>query len=110
MKGIFLDFYGTVVHEDDDILPVIYERVQAAARVECTTAEIGDFWWKAFSEMFYASHGSQFTTQRVLNVQSLTATLLHFQADGIAELLNQEQLAHWQIRGYLKIPFPFCNR
>lgn len=22
MKAIFLDFYGTVVHEDDDILPV----------------------------------------------------------------------------------------
>ncbi|PAF30864.1 hypothetical protein CHI14_15695 [Paenibacillus sp. 7516] len=27
MKAIFLDFYGTVVHEDDDILPVIYEQI-----------------------------------------------------------------------------------
>ncbi|MDK8189131.1 hypothetical protein QP794_03420 [Paenibacillus sp. UMB7766-LJ446] len=24
MKAIFLDFYGTVVHEDDDILPIIH--------------------------------------------------------------------------------------
>lgn len=109
MKAIFLDFYGIVVHEDDDILPVIYEQIQAAARVECTTAEIGDFWWKAFSEMFHASHGSQFTTQRVLNVQSLTATLRHFQADGVAELLNQEQLAHWRDPGIFEDSIPFLQ-
>ncbi|NUU79835.1 HAD family hydrolase [Paenibacillus xylanilyticus] len=109
MKAIFLDFYGTIVHEDDDILPVIYEQVQSTARVECTADEIGDYWWKAFSEMFYASHGSQFTTQRVLNVQSLAETIRHFQSDAVAALLNQEQLAHWRNPGIFEDSIPFLQ-
>ncbi|MEC0126596.1 HAD family hydrolase [Paenibacillus pabuli] len=109
MKAIFLDFYGTVVHEDDDILPMIYKKVQASAQVDCTTDEIGAYWWKAFSTLFYDSHGSQFTTQRILNVQSLAETLRHFKSDLRAESLNQEQLAHWRNPGIFADSIPFLH-
>lgn len=109
MKAIFLDFYGTVVHEDDDILPVIYKKVQASAQVECTTDEIGAYWWKAFSTLFYDSHGSQFTTQRMLNVQSLAETLRHFKSDLRADSLNQEQLAHWRNPDIFVDSIPFLQ-
>ncbi|MDN4604097.1 HAD family hydrolase [Paenibacillus sp. F6_3S_P_1C] len=109
MKAIFLDFYGTVVHEDDDILPVIYKQVQATAKVECTMDEIGAYWWKAFSALFYASHGSRFATQRMLNVQSLADTLNHFKSDLQAESLNQEQLAHWRNPSIFADSIPFLQ-
>lgn len=28
IKAIFLDFYGTLVHEDDDIIPLICKEIQ----------------------------------------------------------------------------------
>ncbi|MEN1985578.1 HAD family hydrolase [Paenibacillus hubeiensis] len=109
MDAIFLDFYGTVVHEDDHILPSIYEQVRAAAGVDCTTHDIGSYWWQAFSRMFHDSHGSRFVSQRELNVRSLAETLRHFQADLQPRELNREQLAHWRRPGIFADSIPFLE-
>ncbi|RJE90516.1 HAD family hydrolase [Paenibacillus sp. 1011MAR3C5] len=95
-KAIFLDFYGTLVHEDDDILPVIYEKIQQSASIPCSQREIGSFWWKSFSSIFSSSYGDTFQTQRWIGIESLRKTLEHFQSSGTAEELIQVQFDHWK--------------
>lgn len=57
IKAIFLDFYGTLVHEDDDIIPLICKEIQENSMEECEVSDIGRYWWKMFSSMFKNSYG-----------------------------------------------------
>lgn len=63
LKAVFLDFYRTLVHEDDDIIPIICEKIRINTDIECSNQDIGTFWWKTFSEMINNSWGSAFKTQ-----------------------------------------------
>ncbi|WP_168122359.1 HAD family hydrolase [Paenibacillus sp. HB172176] len=94
-KALFLDFYGTLVHEDDDILPVIYEQIRAKAATACSAKEIGSYWWKAFSDRFRSSYGDKFLSQREIGIQSLAETLAHFDSSCTVEELISLQFEHW---------------
>lgn len=94
-KAVFLDFYGTLVHEDDDIIPLICERIRENAKFQCTTKEIGSYWWKEFSRIFRDSYGETFQSQRALGIQSLQTTIEQYQSNCVAEELIQKQFAHW---------------
>ncbi|SFE00120.1 2-haloacid dehalogenase/putative hydrolase of the HAD superfamily [Paenibacillus catalpae] len=93
--AIFLDFYGTLVHEDDDILPPIYEQIRTRAAVACEEKEIGEHWWKTLSGLFAVSYGERFKAQRELGLQSLTETVELFRSDCSAEELIRQQFEHW---------------
>jgi FMN phosphatase YigB (HAD superfamily) len=83
-KAVFLDFYGTLVHEDDDIIPIICEKIKANTSVDCNIREIGSYWWKEFSDMFRNSQGELFQTQRMLGINSLSKTIKHFKSNCMA--------------------------
>lgn len=65
IKAFFLDFYGTVVHEDGEIIKKITDIIYNTGIVE-NKSEIGSFWWNDFQKMFTNSYGYNFETQRVL--------------------------------------------
>ncbi|GAB6926304.1 hypothetical protein JCM10914A_02870 [Paenibacillus sp. JCM 10914] len=94
-KAIFLDFYGTLVHEDDDIIPVICNRIHGNAEVECNSREIGSYWWREFSSIFKDSYGDSFQLQRDIGINSLSKTIETFKSDIVAEELIQIQFEHW---------------
>ncbi|RCW50361.1 HAD family hydrolase [Paenibacillus prosopidis] len=94
-NAIFLDFYGTLVHEDDDIIPIICEKVKSTAAQECALKDIGAFWWNEFSIMFKNSCGESFRTQRTLGIESLANTIRKFESNCDAEEIIQLQLEHW---------------
>ncbi|MCL6605335.1 MAG: HAD family hydrolase [Paenibacillus sp.] len=94
-KAIFLDFYGTLVHEDDDIIPVICEEIKSNTSVECSPREIGSHWWNEFSNIFRNSYGDSFKSQREIGLSSLTKTIKNFQSNSNAEELIKEQFKHW---------------
>lgn len=51
VKAIFIDFYGTVVHEDGVVIKAVTEEIiSTGANVE--KSEIDSFWWKEFQTMF----------------------------------------------------------
>jgi len=95
IKAVFLDFYGTLVHEDDDIIPVICENVRLNTGIECSNKDIGIFWWKTFSEMFKNSWGSTFKTQRELEMESLDKTIRFYQSKCDPKEIIQIQFEHW---------------
>lgn len=112
IKAIFLDFYGTVVHEDDEIIPVICQQIKNTSLEECSIEEIGRYWWNLFSKMFQNSYGESFDNQRNLGEQSLNMTIQHFNSSCITDDIIQEQFKHWQEPGIFddsKVFIESCN-
>lgn len=95
IRALFLDFYGTLVHEDDDIIPGLCKKIHASATLPCDIPEISAYWWKAFSDLFKQSWGETFLSQRTLGIHSLAQTIQHFQSNCKANELIQVQFEHW---------------
>lgn len=94
IKAIFCDFYGTVVHEDDEPICAITERIYQSGNAK-STKEIGIFWWQCFSELCTKAYGENFRSQRELELQSLQNTLDYFNASANAEELSRPQFEYW---------------
>lgn len=63
VKAVFLDFYGTVVHEDGEVIRQITDIICDTGQV-ADKSEIGTFWWNEFQTMYMNSYGDHFETQR----------------------------------------------
>ena len=96
IRGILLDFYGTVVHEDDAVIPLICEEICRTATVPTTAREIGRHWWMEFSPLCDRSYGDTFLPQRAAGLQSLVSTVRHFGSSANPETIIQHQFDHWQ--------------
>lgn len=94
IKAFFLDFYGTVVHEDGEIIKKITEIICDTGIAE-NKSEIGSFWWNDFQTMFTNSYGENFETQRALEQRSLEHTLAKFSSSADAEELSNYMFEHW---------------
>ena len=79
IKAVFIDFYGTVVHEDGEVIKQISQIIFDTGNVE-DKSEIGSYWWTEFQTAFTSSCGEHFKTQRELEYQSLDKTIQHFKA------------------------------
>jgi FMN phosphatase YigB (HAD superfamily) len=95
IKAIFLDFYGTVVHEDDEIILDICNQIMESSSINCTVKEVGQYWWTSFSNLFQYSYGEHFQTQRKLGLESLNQTIHHFKSNSHAEELIKVQFDFW---------------
>ena len=94
IKAIFVDFYGTLVHEDGEVVEkisqIIFDTGNAAS-----TSDVDSFWWKDFQTMFMNAYGERFETQRALEEKSLLHTIEHFGSTADAKALSEEMFAHW---------------
>ncbi len=93
-KAIFIDFYGTVVHEDGAVIADITEQIYNTGTAQ-TRSDIGTFWWNEFQTLFQSSYGDHFQPQRDLETESLLRTLEKFQSPADAETLSDRMFAHW---------------
>lgn len=93
-KAIFLDFYGTVVHEDGAVIKKITQEIYETGQVD-DRSEIGTFWWKEFQTLFNNSHGDTFRTQRDLEIQSLQNTIQYFHSTADVLQLSNLMFEHW---------------
>ena len=94
-RAILMDFYGTVVEEDDaQIAYVCHEIVRASSRATIPK-EVSSYWGSVFNGMCFESYGSAFRCQRELEQESLKEVLLHFDADLNSETLSQTLYDYW---------------
>jgi len=95
IRGLFVDFYGTLVHEDDLPVARITSLLHAHAASGTSREAIGRFWYEAFFAWCAGAHDAGFVTQQMLAISTLART---FEAFGI-ELDPREviapQLDHW---------------
>lgn len=94
-KAVFLDFYGTLVHEDDGILPLIYDEVKRSCSDDVEVSHIGKHWSTAFFHLSRESYGDSFLRQREIGIQSLADTVRTFNSTCIAEDIIQTQFNNW---------------
>ena len=94
-RAILLDFYGTVVEEDDAVIADICGRIARASAVPATAADIGQHWSRVFSELCHESLGSAFRLQKQLEHISLEHTMQHFEAHVDAGALCQMMVDYW---------------
>ena len=94
IKAFFVDFYGTLVHEDGEVIRKITDIICQTGKVE-NRKDVGAFWWNDFQHMFTNSYGDMFETQRELERKSLVHTLEKFQSSENADELSELMFAHW---------------
>lgn len=94
VKAVLIDFYGTVVHEDGEIIKKITEKIIETGSVD-DGKQIGGFWWNEFQTMFMNAYGAAFETQRELEYRSLAKTINEFQSDADPKALSEMMFAHW---------------
>ena len=94
LKAVFVDFYGTVVFEDGEVIKKVGQEIFATGRAE-NTSEIGSYWWKEFQAAFHNVHDDSFETQRKLEHGSLEKTIQHFCSTADAEALSNLMFAYW---------------
>lgn len=94
IRAIFLDFYGTVVHEDDEVIKIITKKIYDTGKA-LDIKEIGQYWWRTFQSLFVNSYGTSFRTQRAFELKSLEDTISHFQSTEDAEKLSELMFQYW---------------
>ena len=94
VKAVFIDFYGTVVHEDGEVIKQVSQEIFDTGKV-IDKSEIGSYWWKEFQAAFISAYGESFKTQRELEYQSLNKTIQYFNSSANAEVLSNLMFAHW---------------
>ncbi len=94
IKAFFVDFYGTIVHEDGEVIEKITKIICDTGKVDNPKA-VDSFWWLDFQNMFLNSYGDSFETQRALERKSLEHTLERFSSDADAAELSDMMFAHW---------------
>lgn len=94
VKAVFIDFYGTVVHEDGAVIKKVTQEIFDTGIVE-DKSKIGAYWWNEFQTAFLNSFGGSFKTQRELEYQSLVKTINHFQSTANAKVLSNLMFEHW---------------
>lgn len=94
VKAFFLDFYGTVVHEDGEVVKKISQLIYETGKAE-SPSEVDSFWWKDFQNLFNNSYGNRFETQRVLEKKSIKHTLEKFASNENINRLSNYMFEHW---------------
>lgn len=94
IEAIFIDFYGTVVHEDGEVIEQISQEIFDTGKVN-NKSEIAAYWWNEFQTAFISAYGENFKTQRELEYQSLSKTIQYFNSSANVEILSGLMFAHW---------------
>lgn len=97
-QAIFLDFYGTLVHEDG---PIASEVVQAvcAGGASCDPRAVYRYWWQCFSALTAQSNRTGFVTQYALADAAFVQTVSHFASAADPHALCRRMIAHWSHPG-----------
>jgi 2-haloalkanoic acid dehalogenase type II len=94
-RAILLDYYGTVVEEDDVPIGKICNEISQTSRLRTTAVEIASYWSRLFRELCNQSFGDRFQTQKELELISLQHVLEHFEADLDASALSESLYDYW---------------
>ena len=94
-RGLLLDFYGTVVEEDDAIISEICDQISEASPLAVTPAVIGSYWGHVFGQLCSQSFGTAFRSQKELEQLSLQRVVRHFESDLDVDALSQVLFRYW---------------
>lgn len=98
IRGVLLDFYGTLVFEDDAVIAAICDAVRKAVpagRPRPPARQIAARWWDHFREGYATARGETFIPQRELSRRSLLATIEEIGAVADVDAALATQFTFW---------------
>lgn len=94
VKAVFLDFYGTLVHEDGPVVDAVLHDICAQAD-GITPGQALGCWWKYFASLLRQANEGPFRDQFTLAREAFRQTLAQFGAPGDADALCRRMIGHW---------------
>jgi 2-haloacid dehalogenase/putative hydrolase of the HAD superfamily len=94
-RAILLDFYGTVVAEDEEPFRLICERIVAASRQRPSADEVTAHYVRIYSDLCNESHGPYYRLQKDIERESVKRLLARFEADLDGDRLAQTIIDYW---------------
>lgn len=95
IRGVLLDFYGTLVHEDDLNIAAIVDQMRAACPSDSLRDDIDRFWTDRFMTWCAVSNEAAFISHRAIAHAALTETMQRFDVDLHVETLLAPQIRQW---------------
>lgn len=95
IKAIFMDYSGTVTHENGPIAAEVVKRVFQTGDAE-SPEEVFRFWWKGYRERLEGANGEHFRTQHDVALEQFRVLLEHFHSSEEAEPLLERMEEHWR--------------
>jgi 2-haloacid dehalogenase len=116
VAALMLDFYGTVVHEDDSVISAICEQVASEATSGVSVGDIAQQWARLFAQECAGSFGDTFKSQRAVVRATLVRVLESVGSPADPDQLTRAQFDHWRrpplfedAREFLaRIDIPMC--
>ncbi|MEU1395467.1 HAD family hydrolase [Micromonospora zamorensis] len=93
IKGLLLDFYGTVVDDDDAIMQAIADQVAAEASISVSGGDVMDAWAREYEAV---AAGPPFRTLRHCAMRSLTTVMAEVGCAGDPATLCAAQFKYWR--------------
>lgn len=94
IKAIFMDYYGTVAHENGPIAMEVVQRIYKNSNAE-TAEEVFGYWWKTFKKKLENANGENFRTQHDVALDNFKDLLKHFESPEVPEKLLERMEEHW---------------
>ncbi len=95
-KALLLDFYGTLVADDDRVVAETARAIAEASSLPVDAKQVGREWNRRIQALCDASYGNTFKTQRQIEIDSLTFILDHFQARLDLQAWTDRIFAYWE--------------
>jgi 2-haloacid dehalogenase/putative hydrolase of the HAD superfamily len=95
VRALLLDFYGTLVEEDTEVVADVARRIAETSPRSPTSAEVASHWGRRFAALCAGAHGSHFATQRALERASLVEVLERWQSPLDPDELSARLFDYW---------------
>ncbi len=94
IKGVFCDFYGTLVHENGPISYEVVGRLYKSSQASSPEELVG-FWWERFRQLMEEACGEHYRQQRELSLESFADTVKQFSSGEDPTSLRDRMEEHW---------------
>lgn len=116
IKALFMDFYGTLVRENDGVIRDVCRRVCETTAQVVAPGDVAHFWWETMNGLFRDHQDDAFLTQAQLEELALQEVTARFESHlGIPETLAdifvslQKPEAFSDARAlFNRMPLPVC--
>jgi 2-haloacid dehalogenase/putative hydrolase of the HAD superfamily len=96
-KAVSVDFYGTLVEEDDKIVSSIVNNIVSKSDIKnINRSDIAQFWRKEFVSLCNTYNGKNFKSQKEIEYISLKNTLLKFRSNINIEKELEKLFGYWK--------------
>jgi 2-haloalkanoic acid dehalogenase type II len=116
IKALLVDFYGTLVRENEGLVRDLARRICDASPLALTPGDVANFWWETTSSLYREHSGENWRSLAELEELALEQVAERFDSHVSVQEMLDEIVQSWQrpepfsdTRSFLsRLPLPLC--